>query len=137
MLSTKAILSALLIAVSSSSMIAALTPAVLTSTFPNVTFCTGSISPPDGCVDIQAGSDTCVDFTGGLTFLNKEVSNVEIPDGFVCTFFEAFGCLNSTANGDDAAVLPCGTWDMLDVQSINGTQGFNDLASSVSCFSLR
>ncbi|KAJ6622976.1 hypothetical protein B0H10DRAFT_1944280 [Mycena sp. CBHHK59/15] len=90
-------------------------------------------SPPSGCVIIPVVSDTCINFTGGLSFLNKEVSNVQVPGGFVCTFFEDFGCLNGGVNGHDVAVLTGGTWDMFRVQGISGTQNFNDLTSSISC----
>ena len=55
---------------------------------PDATVCTGAASADHGCVNIPISSDTCINFTGGLTFLNKEVSSAVIPDGFVCTFFE-------------------------------------------------
>ena len=52
----------------------------------NVEVCAGRIGV--GCVDIPIGSDACTDLTGGFTFLNKQISNVVVPSGFVCTFFE-------------------------------------------------
>ncbi|KAJ7491387.1 hypothetical protein B0H11DRAFT_2228912 [Mycena galericulata] len=48
--------------------------------------CTKSVTT--GCVTVPVVSDTCVDLTGGLSFLNEEISAAIIPDGFVCTFFE-------------------------------------------------
>lgn len=53
-----------------------------------ITVCTGSLIPPQGCIDIPVVSDACINFTGGLTFFNKEVSSAKVPGGFVCTFFE-------------------------------------------------
>jgi hypothetical protein len=53
-----------------------------------ITVCTGSLSPPQGCLDIPVVSDACINFIGGLTFFNKEVSSAKVPGGFVCTFFE-------------------------------------------------
>ncbi|KAF8909948.1 hypothetical protein CPB85DRAFT_1435426 [Mucidula mucida] len=105
---------------------AALAPATITA-------CSGSLNPANGCVTIPVVSDTCTNFTGGLSFLNKEVSNVQVPGGFVCSFYEDFGCLNSGVNGHDVAVLTGGSWTMSRVQGIAGTQDFNDKTSSFSC----
>ncbi|KAJ7697986.1 hypothetical protein B0H14DRAFT_3037825 [Mycena olivaceomarginata] len=49
-----------------------------------------------GCAAIPTVSDTCVNLTGGLSFLNKEISTATVLGGFVCTFFQDFGC---TASG--------------------------------------
>ncbi|KAF8910229.1 hypothetical protein CPB85DRAFT_1305768 [Mucidula mucida] len=70
---------------------------------------------------------------GGLSFLNKEISNAQVPGGFVCTFFEDFGCLNGGVNDHDVAVLTGGAWKFFHVQGIAGTQSFNDLTSSFTC----
>ncbi|KAH9478429.1 hypothetical protein JR316_0008884 [Psilocybe cubensis] len=40
------------------------------------------------CVNIPAVSDSCVNFTGGLSFLDKQASAATIPYGFVCTFYK-------------------------------------------------
>ncbi|KAJ7122186.1 hypothetical protein C8R44DRAFT_735899 [Mycena epipterygia] len=72
---------------------------------PTITVCTGSISPQNGCVAIPVVSDPCINFTGGLSFLNKEVSNAEVPGGFVCTFFEYGGCINGGQNDHDVAYI--------------------------------
>ncbi|KAJ7169387.1 hypothetical protein C8R43DRAFT_1156072 [Mycena crocata] len=88
---------------------------------------------PNGCVLIPVVSDSCVNLTGGLSFLNKEISGATIPGGFVCTFFEDFGCSNGGVNHHDVAVLTGGSWVMSKVQGIAGTQNFNDLTSSISC----
>ncbi|KAF9013812.1 hypothetical protein BDZ89DRAFT_1142446 [Hymenopellis radicata] len=98
-----------------------------------VTVCSGSLNPPNGCVTVPVVSDSCVNLTGGLSFLNKEISNAQVPGGFVCTFFEDFGCLNGGQNEHDVAVLTGGSWAFSHVQGISGTQNFNDLTSSFSC----
>ncbi|KAJ3727427.1 hypothetical protein C8R42DRAFT_716888 [Lentinula raphanica] len=97
-----------------------------------ITACSGSLNPPNGCVTIPVVSDECTNFTGGLSFLNKEVSNVQVPDGFVCSFYEDFGCLGSQ-NAHNVVVLTGGNWDMASVPGIASTQDFNDLTSSFSC----
>ncbi|KAJ7186136.1 hypothetical protein C8R46DRAFT_1208214 [Mycena filopes] len=99
---------------------------------PTVTVCSG-ITGPSGCVDLPVVSDACINLTGGLSFLNKEISLVTVLPGFVCTFFEDFGCLNGGVNAHDVAVLTGGTWNMFNVHGIAGTQNFNDLTSSISC----
>ncbi|KAF8825754.1 hypothetical protein HHX47_DHR6000012 [Lentinula edodes] len=104
---------------------AALAPATITA-------CSGTINPPNGCVDIPVVSDDCTDLTGGLSFLNKEISNVEVPAGFVCSFYEEFGCLGSQ-NAHNVVVLTGGTWNMESVPGIASTQDFNDMASSFTC----
>ncbi|KAJ7589876.1 hypothetical protein C8J56DRAFT_1025200 [Mycena floridula] len=98
-----------------------------------ITVCSGSVSPAQGCVTVPVVSDSCINLTGGLSFLNKEISGAKIPAGFVCTFFEDFGCLNGGVNHHDVAVLTGGTWSLGKVQGIAGTQSFNDLTSSISC----
>ncbi|KIK69029.1 hypothetical protein GYMLUDRAFT_80405 [Collybiopsis luxurians FD-317 M1] len=97
-----------------------------------ITVCTGSLNPPAGCVTIPVVSDACTDFTGGLSFLNEEVGSVQVPDGFVCSFYEEFGCL-AGAHALDVVVLTGGSWNMFDVPGENGPQNFNDLASSFTC----
>jgi hypothetical protein len=52
-----------------------------------VTVCS-DVNGVSGCATIPVNSDTCRSFTGGLSFLNDEVSAAKIPAGFVCTFFE-------------------------------------------------
>lgn len=51
---------------------------------PTISLCTGYVGT--GCISVPVVSDTCVNFTGGLTFLNKEVTSVVVPGGFACTF---------------------------------------------------
>ena len=41
-----------------------------------------------GCVTIPVVSDDCVNLTGGLSFLNKEITTAAVPGGFICTFFQ-------------------------------------------------
>ncbi|KAJ6470430.1 hypothetical protein C8R45DRAFT_1015599 [Mycena sanguinolenta] len=98
--------------------------------------CSGSLNPANGCVTIPVVSDSCVDLTGGLSFLNKEISNALVPGGFICTFFEDFACISSgTGNSgtNSEVVLQGGSWDFFDVPGLSGTEDFNDLTSSFSC----
>ncbi|KAF8981150.1 hypothetical protein BDQ17DRAFT_1263243, partial [Cyathus striatus] len=98
---------------------------------PTVEVCTGSINPQNGCVTIPVVSEQCVDFTGGLTFLDKQVSNAEIPDGFVCV---ATDCKSVTQG--DSVVLNGGTWNFFNVPGANGQTNFNDMTSSFICSAL-
>ncbi|KAJ7736604.1 hypothetical protein DFH07DRAFT_753475 [Mycena maculata] len=103
---------------------------------PEIEVCTGSINPSEGCVTIPVVSDSCVDFTGGFSFLNDELTSAIIPGGFICTFFEDFGCTASgTGNSgtNSEVVLQEGTWDFSDVPGLSGPEDFNDSASSFSC----
>jgi hypothetical protein len=51
-----------------------------------VTVCTDGVGV--GCVTIPSVSSTCVNLSGGLTFLNKQISTATVPGGFVCSFFQ-------------------------------------------------
>ncbi|KAJ7585941.1 hypothetical protein C8J56DRAFT_945883 [Mycena floridula] len=93
---------------------------------PTITLCIGSVSPPTSCITIPVVSGSCMNLSGGLSPLNKQISGVQVP--FVCTFFQDFGCVS----GRDVAVLPAGTWDMAHVGG-GGTQNFDNLTSSISC----
>ncbi|KAJ3873137.1 hypothetical protein F5051DRAFT_444530 [Lentinula edodes] len=94
--------------------------------------CSGSLNPPNGCVTIPVVSDKCIILTGDLNFLNKNVSNVEVPDGFVCSLYEECECLGSQ-NAHDVVVLTGGSWNMTSVPGIAGIQDFNDMTSSLTC----
>ncbi|KAJ7135542.1 hypothetical protein C8R44DRAFT_952016 [Mycena epipterygia] len=89
-----------------------------------------------GCVTIPVISDDCLNLTGGLTFLDKEISTAQIPGGFICTFFQDFGC---TATGvhnaptDSEVVLQQGSWNLEVAPGVGGTTNFEDLTSSISC----
>ncbi|KAJ7018462.1 hypothetical protein C8F04DRAFT_1151573 [Mycena alexandri] len=98
-----------------------------------MTACSGSINPPVGCVTIPIVSDSCFNFVGGASGLDKEVSWVQVPAEYACTYFQNFGCL--AVEEDDHATLTCGIWNMFDVlvPTASGTQNFNDLTSSLSC----
>ncbi|KAJ6548908.1 hypothetical protein B0H19DRAFT_1074768 [Mycena capillaripes] len=101
-----------------------------------VEVCSGSVNPANGCVTVPVVSDSCNDLTGGLSFLNKEISWAVVPGGFICTFFQDFGCIaTGTGNAptDSSVVLQQGTWDMFSVPGLSGTTNFNDLTSSFSC----
>ncbi|KAJ6548916.1 hypothetical protein B0H19DRAFT_952648 [Mycena capillaripes] len=97
---------------------------------PSITACSGTINPPDGCTSISVVSASCINLAGNLRSLDKEVSWVQVPDGFICTDRD---CSNGGVNAHDVAVLEGGTWDMSDVQGIGGPQNFNDLTSSITC----
>ncbi|KAF9550752.1 hypothetical protein CPC08DRAFT_715210 [Agrocybe pediades] len=98
---------------------------------PNVQVCTGAVGV--GCVTIPVSSDSCINFTGGLSFLNKESTSAVIPNGFICSFFSQFGCLSSQG-GADQVVLSGGTWSFFDVPgTASAVVNFNDLASSFIC----
>ncbi|KAJ7437992.1 hypothetical protein B0H11DRAFT_595873 [Mycena galericulata] len=82
----------------------------------SVEVCTGPV--PTGCVTVPVVPDDCVDLTGGLSFLNGEISGAVVPDGFVCTFFDDFGCISEgTGNSgtDSEVVLQGGTYDFSDL----------------------
>ncbi|KDR67744.1 hypothetical protein GALMADRAFT_283461 [Galerina marginata CBS 339.88] len=96
---------------------------------PTVLVCTGGI--PVGCVTIPVVANTCVNFNGGLTFLNKEVSAVQVPNGYVCTFFDNFGCLAPQGGGD--IVLQGGVTNLSAASGTAATVNFNDIPSSFSC----
>ncbi|KAF9001108.1 hypothetical protein BDQ17DRAFT_1358761, partial [Cyathus striatus] len=98
---------------------------------PSIILCSRSINPQNGCVIIPVVSDNCTSFTGGLSFLDETVSHAQIPAGFVCTFFSAFGCESSSPN--DRVILTGGTWSFFDVPGNTGDEDFNDEASSFSC----
>ncbi|TFK35299.1 hypothetical protein BDQ12DRAFT_759922 [Crucibulum laeve] len=112
--------------------IASATPTALESrASPTVTVCTGSLQPANGCVTIPIVNESCVKFKGGLTFLNKKVSNALIPGGYVCTFFKNANCV---VNGASSAVfLTSGSWSFFSVPGASGLQNFNDQASSFAC----
>ncbi|KAJ7250281.1 hypothetical protein C8J57DRAFT_1667818 [Mycena rebaudengoi] len=84
-----------------------------------------------GCATIPINSNTCVSFTGGLSFLNDEISAATIPAGFACTFFDASGCISNTDT--DVVFLQGGSWNFFAVPGIFGTVNFNDRASSFLC----
>ncbi|KAF7359807.1 hypothetical protein MVEN_00705900 [Mycena venus] len=100
---------------------------------PSITACSGSINPPDGCSIISVVSAGCINLTGDLSSLNKQVSWAQVPAGFVCTFFQNRDCTNGGVNAHDVVVLEGGIWDMSDVQGIAGPQNFDDQTSSISC----
>ncbi|KAJ7122304.1 hypothetical protein C8R44DRAFT_876602 [Mycena epipterygia] len=134
MFNSKSLLSLALVGVFS---VASATPVQKPGTDASVTVevCTG-VNPQTGCVNVPVVSDSCVDLTGGLTFLNKEISSAQVPGGFICTFFQDFGCISSgTGNNptDSEIVLQEGVWDFFTVPGHAGTVSFNDLTSSFSC----
>ncbi|KAJ7588660.1 hypothetical protein C8J56DRAFT_939790 [Mycena floridula] len=89
--------------------------------------------PSNNCITFPMVDDQCVNLTGGFTPWNKAISFAQIPQEFVCTFFENSDCVDGGVVGQDIAVLPPGTWDLTQVQGLAGTQSFNDLTSSIIC----
>ncbi|KAJ7611200.1 hypothetical protein FB45DRAFT_1009671 [Roridomyces roridus] len=102
-----------------------------------VTLCTGSVSPPQGCIAVPFVSGSCLDLSqGGFSFLNKEISGAVVPGGFICTFFENAGCIASgtgNSNQNSEVVLTQGTWNLAAAPGLSGTENFNDLTSSITC----
>ncbi|THV03342.1 hypothetical protein K435DRAFT_835915 [Dendrothele bispora CBS 962.96] len=101
---------------------------------PTVTLCT-AVGFGGICVPIPANTGNCIDFLGGLTILNKEVSSAMIPPGFVCTFYSEFGCdtAGSSDSRDEIGLIGGSYPNFHAVPGINGQQDFNDMASSISC----
>ncbi|KAF9553482.1 hypothetical protein CPC08DRAFT_727889 [Agrocybe pediades] len=98
---------------------------------PNIQVCTGSAGV--GCGSLPISSDSCINFTGGLSFLNKEVSGAVVPAGFICTFYSQFGCV-SAQGGQDTVILSGGTWTFNNVTGTNfNSINFNDQPSSFIC----
>ncbi|KAJ6586009.1 hypothetical protein B0H19DRAFT_1250752 [Mycena capillaripes] len=99
-----------------------------------IEICSGTC--PVGGVTVPVVSDACINLTGGLSFLNKEISQAIIPGGFVCTFFQDFGCIaTGTGNAptNSEVVLFSGTWALSNAPGLSGPVNFNDLTSSISC----
>ncbi|KAJ7766273.1 hypothetical protein B0H14DRAFT_2402988 [Mycena olivaceomarginata] len=99
-----------------------------------VIICSGGVGA--GCAFVPTMSDTCINLTGGLSFLNKEISTAIVPGGFICTFFQDFGCTASgvvNAGTDSQVFLGAGTWNFFAVPGLSGTTNFNDLTSSFTC----
>ncbi|KAJ7797016.1 hypothetical protein B0H14DRAFT_2912910, partial [Mycena olivaceomarginata] len=98
-----------------------------------VTVCTGGVGV--GCVAIPIVSETCVNLSNGLSFLNKQISTATVPGGFVCSFFQRFNCNASPVKGstDSEIVLTPGTWNFFNVPGLSGSTNFNDLTSSFTC----
>ncbi|KAK7435113.1 hypothetical protein VKT23_019806 [Stygiomarasmius scandens] len=101
---------------------------------PTITLCT-AVNFGGTCIQLPVVSDSCTNFTGGLTVLNKELSSAVIPGGFICTLFTDFGC--STASSQDSrdeAALVGGSYpNFSQLNGIAGIQNFNDVPSSFSC----
>ncbi|KAJ7236942.1 hypothetical protein C8J57DRAFT_1667783 [Mycena rebaudengoi] len=95
-----------------------------------VTLCTDP-NGVSGCLNIPVNSDTCRSLTGGFSFLNDGVSTAKIPAGFICTFFDAVGCVSNTDT--DVVFLQGGSWNLNAVPGIAGTVNFNDKTSSFTC----
>ncbi|KAJ7697977.1 hypothetical protein B0H14DRAFT_3904872 [Mycena olivaceomarginata] len=132
MFNSKALLASILAAVLAS--LAAATPSGPgTDTSATVTVCSGGVGV--GCADVSTVSDTCVNLTGWLAFLNKDISTATVPGGFVCTFFQIqLHCIWIVNAGTNSQVLLLqGTWDLSNVPGLSGPTNFNDLTSSLSC----
>ncbi|KAJ7478476.1 hypothetical protein FB451DRAFT_1242100 [Mycena latifolia] len=131
MFNTKSLLALTLVALSSVTSAAPATPTPDASV--SIVVCT---SVGTGCVTLPVVSDSCINFTGGLSFLSKELTTAQVPGGFICTFFQDFGCTATgvvNAGTDSEVVLQQGSWDLTSVPGLSGTTNFQDLTSSISC----
>ncbi|KAJ7478516.1 hypothetical protein FB451DRAFT_1557134 [Mycena latifolia] len=131
MFNTKSLLALTLAALSSVTSAAPATPTPDTSA--SIVVCS---TEGTGCVTLPVVSDSCINFTGGLSFLNKEINTAQIPGGFICTFFQDFGCTATgvvNAGTDSEVVLQQGSWNFLSVPGLTGPTNFQDLTSSISC----
>ncbi|KAJ7101553.1 hypothetical protein B0H15DRAFT_816492 [Mycena belliarum] len=98
-----------------------------------VLVCTGTSTNSD-CTPIPVASADCINLIGGLSGLNKQISEVTVPTGSSCMLFQDFGCTsNDGINGE--VELTAGTWQLAAVPGLNGTIDFDDLTSSLHCFS--
>ncbi|KAJ6470445.1 hypothetical protein C8R45DRAFT_937359 [Mycena sanguinolenta] len=105
------------------------------ATSPSIEVCTSSAA--GRCATIAVVSAACVNLTGRLGWLNKNISTAIIPDGFVCTFFQRetsilanFRCASATGTGKaSGVVLPGGNWNFCRVPGLDGMENFSDLTS--------
>ncbi|KAJ7704245.1 hypothetical protein B0H14DRAFT_2548139 [Mycena olivaceomarginata] len=91
-----------------------------------VTVCTGGVGV--GCAAIPIVSDTCVNLSGGLSFLNKQIATAIIPGAFAL-----YCMLHRQGKHCSEVVLRRGTWNFFNVPGPSGTTNFNDLTSSLTC----
>ncbi|KAK7435119.1 hypothetical protein VKT23_019812 [Stygiomarasmius scandens] len=105
-----------------------------TAAAPTITLCT-SREFLGTCLSPSVVSDTCIDLTGGMTILNKELSSAIIPAGFVCTFFTQFGCTTvAESDSQDQLGLVGGSYpDFSSITGVDVVQDFEDVPSSYSC----
>ncbi|KAJ3552710.1 hypothetical protein NP233_g12815 [Leucocoprinus birnbaumii] len=89
-----------------------------------------------GCVTVPVVSDLCVNLAGGLAGWNNDVSSINIPLGFVCTFYDNFNCLPSgTPDNGDSVTLQGGSYSSLvSIPDDNGANvNFDNRVSSFLC----
>ncbi|KAJ7678633.1 hypothetical protein B0H17DRAFT_944363, partial [Mycena rosella] len=99
----------------------------------NLTLCTNN-NFVGVCLAIPIVPDGCQNFIGGFTIMNKELSSAVIPSGFICTFFEDFGCLSTGSNGQDEVALQGGSFaNFAAIPGVFAAQNFDNDASSYSC----
>ncbi|KAJ6470432.1 hypothetical protein C8R45DRAFT_1015601 [Mycena sanguinolenta] len=102
------------------------------ATSPSIEVCTNSTAAR--CATIAVVSAACVNLTGRLGWLNKNISAAIIPDGFVCTFFQNLLCASATGTGNASdVVLQGGSWNFSSVPGLDGMENFTDLTSSFTC----
>ncbi|TFK37187.1 hypothetical protein BDQ12DRAFT_685476 [Crucibulum laeve] len=97
-----------------------------------LTVCSGTLHPATGCVNFFFNGESCVNFTGGLAFLYKQVSSASVGPNIICTFYKSLGC-NPSGSDSDMAVLSSGEYGFSSVPGLNGTIDFDNMASSYSC----
>jgi hypothetical protein len=56
--------------------------------FANVQVCIRDTDPPEDCIILPIVDDTCLNLDGGLDRYNDVLSWAEVPNGYICEFFE-------------------------------------------------
>lgn len=64
----------------------------------DLTVCIDGLGDPTGCFDLQVTDRNCIDFTGTLS---DAISNIIIPNGFVCFFSPYVLCFCGLIIGRD------------------------------------
>ncbi|KAJ3563192.1 hypothetical protein NP233_g9098 [Leucocoprinus birnbaumii] len=88
------------------------------------------------CITVPAVSGSCVNLVSGLAGWNDDVSGVQIPLGFVCTFYDNFSCLSSgSSDNGDSVTLQGGNWpSFVSIPGDNGVNvNFDNRVSSFLC----
>ncbi|KAJ7602766.1 hypothetical protein FB45DRAFT_965014 [Roridomyces roridus] len=100
---------------------------------PTLQLCIGTAVLPDQCFNFPVQSTSCVDFIGGLTGLDKQVTTADVPEYFECALFKNFACLNNGTIDSDEVILPAGMWNLSQVMGEAGSPCFANVTSSFNC----
>ncbi|KAJ7611206.1 hypothetical protein FB45DRAFT_320566 [Roridomyces roridus] len=101
---------------------------------PTLELCIGTAVLPAQCFPFPVQSASCVDFIGGLTGLNKQVTTADIPEHFECALFKNFACLSNGTIDSDEVILPAGMWNLSQVMGQAGSPCFANVTSSFNCW---